>query len=69
MTTDFPSFSTKSVKYPEYNKIINLDIWDTARQEIYHSISKLFYKGDSVRILVYDITNRKSFQSIKEILV
>ena len=66
MTTACPSFCTKSVAYPEYNKTINLDIWDTAGQEIYRSISKLFYKGASVGILVYDITSRKSFDSIKE---
>jgi len=66
MTTACPSFCTKSVTYPEYNKTINLDIWDTAGQEIYRSISKLFYKGASVGILVYDITSLKSFQSIKE---
>ena len=65
MTTACPSFCTKSVTYPEYNKTINLDIWDTAGQEIYRSISKLFYKGASVGILVYDITSRKSFESIK----
>ena len=66
MTTACPSFCTKTVLYPEYNKTLNLDIWDTAGQEIYRSISKLFYKGASVGILVYDITNIKSFNSIKE---
>ena len=65
MTTACPSFCTKSVKYKEYNKTINLDIWDTAGQEIYRSISQLFYKNASVGILVYDITNEKSFQNIK----
>ena len=66
MTTACPSFCTKTVSYPEYNKTINLDIWDTAGQEIYRSISKLFYKGACVGILVYDVTSKKSFQSIKE---
>ena len=66
MTTACPSFCTKSVTYPEYNKTINLDLLDKAGQEIYHSISKLFYKVDSVGILVYDIASHKSFQSIKE---
>ena len=66
MTTACPSFCTKTISYSEYNKIINLDIWDTAGQEIYRSISKLFYKNSSVGILVYDITNPKSFQSIKD---
>ena len=66
MTTACPTFCTKKISYPEYNKTINLDIWDTAGQEIYRSISKLFYKGACIGILVYDITNKKSFTSIKE---
>ena len=66
MTTACPSFCTKTISYPEYNKTINLDIWDTAGQEIYRSISKLFYKGACVGILVYDVTSKKSFESIKE---
>ena len=66
MTTACPSFCTKTISYPEYNKTINLDIWDTAGQEIYRAISKLFYKGACVGILVYDITSQKSFDSIKE---
>ena len=66
MTTACPSFCTKTILYPEYNKSINLDIWDTAGQEIYRSISKLFYKGACVGILVYDITSQKSFQSIRD---
>ena len=66
MTTACPSFCTKEINYPKYKKTINLDIWDTAGQEIYRSISKLFYKGASIGILVYDITNQKSFESIKE---
>ena len=66
MTTACPSFCTKEINYPKYKKTINLDIWDTAGQEIYRSISKLFYKGAAIGILVYDISNRKSFDSIKE---
>ena len=66
MTTACPSFCTKTINYPEYKKTINLDIWDTAGQEIYRSISKLFYKSASVGVLVYDITNLKSFNNIKE---
>ena len=66
MTTACPSFCTKEINYPKYKKTINLDIWDTAGQEIYRSISKLFYKGASIGILVYDISNQESFQSIKE---
>ena len=66
MSTACPSFCTKIIKYPEYNETINLDIWDTAGQEVYRSISKLFYKSASVGVLVYDITNIQSFNHIKE---
>ena len=66
MTTACPSFCTKEIKYPKYNKSLNLDIWDTAGQEIYRSISKLFYQGTSIGILVYDVTSKKSFESIRD---
>ena len=66
MSTACPSLCNKSVFYSNYNKTINIDIWDTAGQEIYRSISKLFYNGASIGILVYDITNKKSFDSLKE---
>ena len=66
MSTACPSLCNKSVFYKNYNKTINIDIWDTAGQEIYRSISKLFYNGASIGILVYDITNKKSFDSLKE---
>ena len=44
---------------------ITFDIWDTAGQEKYRSITKIFYSNSNVVILVYDITNRKSFEEIK----
>ena len=66
MTTACPSVCAKTISYPEYNKTLNFDIWDTAGQEIYRSISKLFYKGASIGFLVYDVTNKNSFKSIKE---
>ena len=58
------TFSSRTCIYGN-NKFLKLDIWDTAGQEIYRSISQLFYKNASVGILVYDITNEKSFQNIK----
>ena len=40
-------------------------MWDTAGQEKYRSINKLFYKDSNIVIFVYDITNKKSFDEIK----
>ncbi len=40
-------------------------IWDTAGQEKYRALTKIFYKDASVAILVYDITRKQSFDEIK----
>lgn len=45
-------------------KIVNLTIWDTAGQEAYRSINKIFYKNAKIVILVYDITCKKTFDEI-----
>ena len=37
--------------------IIQLQIWDTAGQEAFRSITRIFYKGSHAVILVYDITS------------
>ena len=44
-----------------------LDIWDTAGQEKYRSIGKMFYKNAYIVLFVYDITNKKSFIDLKNI--
>ena len=37
---------------------IKLQIWDTAGQEKFKSITKTFYKGSNGVFLIYDITNK-----------
>ena len=46
------------------NKKLKVQIWDTAGQERYHVISKNFFKGSDGFIIIYDITNRASFNNI-----
>ena len=43
-----------------------LNIWDTAGQEKYKSLSKHFYRDAYIIVLIYDITNQNSFDSLKE---
>ena len=59
------SFTEKILKL-DNNKNIKLDIWDTAGQERFRSIGKIFYNDANAVILVYDITNQKSFEEIKQ---
>ena len=44
---------------------ITFDIYDTAGQERFRSLAKIFYKDARVVILVYNITNKKSFEEMK----
>ena len=61
------SYSEKLIKLDEYEgKFIKFSVWDTAGQEKYRSIGKIFYKDANAAILVYDITNQKSFDEIKK---
>ena len=46
------------------NKKYRLQIWDTAGQENYRSITRAYYKNSVCALLVYDITNRDSFEHI-----
>uniref|UniRef100_A0A8C0EL59 small monomeric GTPase n=1 Tax=Bubo bubo TaxID=30461 RepID=A0A8C0EL59_BUBBB len=43
---------------------VKLQIWDTAGQERFHTLSTSYFRGAQGFILVYDITNLDSFQSI-----
>ena len=59
------TFIEKEVTYKKYNKTIKFQIWDTAGQEKYRSINKLFYSDANIAILVYDITRKETFDEIK----
>ena len=65
-STNGASYCSKNVKYENLGKNLLLDIWDTAGQEKYKSLTKFFYKDAAVAILVYDITRRESFDSIRD---
>jgi len=45
---------------------VTLTIWDTAGQERFQSLGKAFYRGSDVCILVYDVTDRMSFDGLKK---
>jgi small GTP-binding protein len=50
----------------ENNLNFEIRLWDTAGQEKYRSLAKIFYKDAKVIVLVYDITSKDSFVQMKE---
>ena len=67
ISTTGASYAGKTMTFDEYQgKSIKFEIWDTAGQEKYRSLTKIFYKDAGVAILVYDITRKESFEEIKK---
>ena len=63
ITTVGFDYRSKIITLPKIKKKVKLQIWDTAGQERYNAINKnLFQKVQGV-ILMYDITNRTSFEN------
>ena len=56
-------FGAKTIDIEDGSKV-KLQIWDTAGQESFKSITRSYYRAAAVAIVVYDITARESFESI-----
>ena len=50
----------------EDQKIVKVQLWDTAGQDKFRAITRNYYKGASGIILLFDVTNIKSFENIKK---
>ena len=46
------------------NKEYTYCLWDTAGQELYRSINKIFIKDSKIILIVFDITNKNTFEEI-----
>ena len=56
-------FSNKEIRTSS-GRLVTLQIWDTAGQERYQSLGTAFYRGADCCLLVYDLTNKDSFENI-----
>lgn len=52
-------FGARTIQIQDKN--IKLQIWDTAGQESFKSITRSYYRGAAGALLVYDITRRDTF--------
>eukprot|EP01101_Sappina_pedata_P010136 TRINITY_DN630_c0_g1_i1.p1 TRINITY_DN630_c0_g1~~TRINITY_DN630_c0_g1_i1.p1 ORF type:complete len:212 (+),score=76.64 TRINITY_DN630_c0_g1_i1:29-637(+) len=50
-------------------KKIRLQLWDTAGQERFRTITSSYYRGAQGIVVVYDVTDRASFNNVKQWLL
>ena len=48
------------------NKLYNLNVWDTAGEEKYHALAPIFFRGSNGAIIIFDVTNRETFNRAKK---
>ena len=48
----------------EENKFVKLQIWDTAGQERFRGLAKNYYRGADAVVLVYDVTQARTFVDV-----
>uniref|UniRef100_A0A8C4IW95 RAB42, member RAS oncogene family n=1 Tax=Dromaius novaehollandiae TaxID=8790 RepID=A0A8C4IW95_DRONO len=58
-------FYSRTVRLPPAGRA-KLQLWDTAGQERFRSITRSFYRSAAGALLVFDVTNRASFEHVTE---
>jgi Ras-related protein Rab-2A len=56
-------FGAKQIKIKDKN--VKLQIWDTAGQETFQSITRSYYRSAAGALLCYDITSKESFEHVQ----
>lgn len=56
-------FLTKVVETEEHH--IQLQLWDTAGQELFRSVTRGYYRGAAGALIVFDLTNEDSFNNVE----
>eukprot|EP00924_Labyrinthula_sp_SR-Ha-C_P006985 maker-scaffold_8-snap-gene-6.8-mRNA-1 protein AED:0.05 eAED:0.05 QI:0/0.66/0.5/0.75/1/1/4/758/230 len=57
-------FASRTVRID--NRSVKLDVWDTAGQEKYKSLTPMYYRNASAAVVVYDITSKESLDKAKD---
>lgn len=61
-TTVGVEYATLAFNVNDYT--VQLEMWDTAGQEKYHSIAKTYFRNAKACVLVFDISEQKSFDEL-----
>lgn len=69
---EFDSNSKATIGVEFQTQVVDIDgkevkaqIWDTAGQERFRAVTSAYYRGAVGALVVYDITRRSSFNSVK----
>ena len=65
-TTISPTFLTRMIDFPVSGVKAKLQIWDTAGQEKYRSVTPIYYRDAAAAICVFDVTNRQSLDDARK---
>ena len=65
LTTIGLDFRLKTVNLEDKRKI-KVQIWDTAGEDRFRAITRNYYRGANGIILMYDVTDQKSFEHIRD---
>ena len=57
-------FKSRTIELPKSKKKVKLQIWDTAGQERYMALNKNLFQKVQAIILMYDLTDRNSYENI-----
>ena len=68
-STGGANITSKTMNFVEEKRRIKFEIWDTAGQEKFRSLAKVFYKNAAVCVLVYDICRSESFEELENFWV
>ena len=68
-STGGANFTSKTMEFNEEKQTIKFEIWDTAGQEKFRSLAKVFYKNAAICVLVYDITRYDTFEELENFWV
>jgi len=60
-----PDLDAKEVTGAIKKRLVSFKIWDTAGQEKYHSLAPMYYRGAGAAVLVFDICNKITFDTLQ----